>query len=139
MNTSNIISKRINITPCHCMSWSSFSVCRRSTHWKNPFQVVRNASSFLHTNIHWNLWSLASRSAFLCRCLVFHTGNRWIDPELQFFLRSISRFMELVGQSIYTVPTYKLWRTKLYTEFETAADNVYRYNVYHLLVLQKGL
>uniref|UniRef100_K1PMZ6 Cholesterol side-chain cleavage enzyme, mitochondrial n=1 Tax=Magallana gigas TaxID=29159 RepID=K1PMZ6_MAGGI len=61
------------------------------------------------------------------------------DPELQLFLRSISRFMELVGQSIYTVPTYKIWRTKLYTEFETAADNVYRYNVYHLLVLQKGL
>lgn len=61
------------------------------------------------------------------------------DPELQLFLRSISRFMELVGQSIYTVPTYKLWRTKLYTEFETAADNVYRYNVYHLLGLQKGL
>nr|XP_034332578.1 cytochrome P450 10 isoform X2 [Crassostrea gigas] len=48
------------------------------------------------------------------------------NPELQLFLRSISRFMELVGQSIYTVPTYKLWRTKLYTEFETAADNVYR-------------
>lgn len=57
------------------------------------------------------------------------------NPELQLFLRSISRFMELVGQSIYTVPTYKLWRTKLYTEFETAADNVYRYNVYPLLVL----
>nr|XP_022295105.1 cytochrome P450 10-like isoform X1 [Crassostrea virginica]XP_022295106.1 cytochrome P450 10-like isoform X1 [Crassostrea virginica] len=48
------------------------------------------------------------------------------DPEHELFLHSISQFMDLVGQSVYSAPLYKLWRTKLYTEFETAADTVYK-------------
>ncbi|XP_056015991.1 1,25-dihydroxyvitamin D(3) 24-hydroxylase, mitochondrial-like isoform X2 [Ostrea edulis] len=48
------------------------------------------------------------------------------DPELEIFLNSISQFMDVIGQSLFTVPWFKLWRTKLYTEFEGAANTVYR-------------
>ncbi|XP_061176499.1 1,25-dihydroxyvitamin D(3) 24-hydroxylase, mitochondrial-like isoform X2 [Saccostrea echinata] len=48
------------------------------------------------------------------------------DPELELFLHSISQFMEAIGDSLFSVPWFKLWRTKLYVDFETAADTVYR-------------
>lgn len=48
------------------------------------------------------------------------------DPELELFLHSISRFMEAIGDSLFTVPWFKFWRTKVYVEFETSADTVYR-------------
>ena len=54
------------------------------------------------------------------------------DPEHELFLHSISQFMDLVGQSVYSAPFYKLWKTKLYTEFETAADTVYKYCILYV-------
>lgn len=61
----------------------------------------------------------------------FLKNSENLDPELELFLNSIRQFMALIGQSIFSLPWYRLWRTKLYMDFENATNNVYRYvNVY---------
>lgn len=56
----------------------------------------------------------------------FLKNSENLDPELELFLNSIRQFMVLIGQSIFSLPWYRLWRTKLYTDFENATNNVYR-------------
>lgn len=57
----------------------------------------------------------------------FLKNSENLDPELELFLNSIRQFMALIGQSIFSLPWYRLWRTKLYMDFENATNNVYRY------------
>lgn len=56
----------------------------------------------------------------------FLKNSENLDPELELFLNSIRQFMALIGQSIFSLPWYRLWRTKLYMDFENATNNVYR-------------
>lgn len=56
----------------------------------------------------------------------FLKNSKNLEPELELFLNSIRQFMELIGRSVFTLPWYRLWRTKLYMDFENVTNTVYR-------------